>query len=78
MPPEFNGNMTQCHRNLHSILAEMGFQVTDNAKFQPYEIDCYVEEVNLGFEADGTPYHQWKRKDLLRDNAIFEQYGIRF
>jgi very-short-patch-repair endonuclease len=50
--------------------------VTDNAKFQPYEIDCYVEELNLGFEADGAPYHTWKRKDAVRDQRILEVYNI--
>jgi hypothetical protein len=40
-PAEFSGRMTDCHRKLHKVLEELGFLVTDNAKFQPYEIDCY-------------------------------------
>jgi very-short-patch-repair endonuclease len=76
MPPEFNSKMTECHRKLHSILSGMGFQVADNYRVGKYEIDCFVQELGIGFEADGTPYHTWKKRDKKRDQEILEEFKI--
>ena len=76
MMVEFSGNITKCHQRLHDILSEMGFTVVDNADFEPYKIDCYVSEINLGFEADGKRYH-WKNRDAKRDQFILDNYRIK-
>lgn len=68
--------ITKCHKNLHAILKEMGFQVVDEYTVLDYSIDCYVSEVNLGFEADGKLYH-WKTRDTIRDAKILEASGIK-
>jgi very-short-patch-repair endonuclease len=73
---EFSGNITKCHQRLHDILAGLGFKVVDNADFEPYKIDCYVDELHLGFEADGIGYH-WKRRDAKRDAFILENYRVK-
>ena len=77
MRVEFSGEMTGCHKKLHEMLSSLGFQVRDNAEYGPYKIDCYCNELYLGFEADGTPYHKFKKKDLKRDQTIFDAFGIK-
>ena len=75
MKVEFDGRITQCHKRLHKILKGMGFQVVDNYEADQYRIDCFVTELNKGFEADGKGYH-WKNRDAKRDEYILNKFGI--
>ncbi len=68
---------TSLERTLHAALAHMGFYVEDSVQVDAYELDCYVRELHLGFEADG-PTHSGHRqvKDAQRDARILEAFGI--
>ncbi len=68
---------TALERTLHAVLAHMGFYVEDSVQVGLWELDCYVRELHLGFEADG-PTHSGHRqvKDAVRDTRIREQFGI--
>ena len=48
-----------------------------NAEFDRFKIDCYVPEINLGFEANGKLFHGFKKKDDKRDKYLFIMHGIR-
>jgi len=76
MSAEFSGNITKCHQKLHDILNDMGFTVIDNAEFDLYRIDCFVDEINTGFEADGVGYH-WKKRDAKRDEYLLNKFGVK-
>lgn len=77
MKAEFAGEMTQCHKALHKLLKEMGFQVRDNTEYDQYRIDCTIDEIpSVGFEADGKLYHSWKR-DRERDQYLLHKFSIR-
>lgn len=75
MKAEFSNTTTRCHKELHSILSNLGFTVADNVEFDDYKIDCFVSEINRGFEADGKLYH-WKNRDAKRDKYIFDKFGV--
>lgn len=68
---------TRLERILHDRLASLGFHVEDSVRVGPWELDCYIRELHLGFEADG-PTHSGHRqvKDARRDAKVREQFGI--
>ena len=78
MRPEFSGEMTSCHRCLHRILSELGFQIIDNYKINGtnYAVDCKIEELEIAAEADGKFFHTFKKRDAKRDAIIKEKTGI--
>lgn len=67
--------LTVIHKNLHATLWGLGFDVEDEYHVGPYSLDCYLEELHLGFEADGQKYHK-AAKDAVRDAWILENSGI--
>lgn len=71
--------LTDGHRRLHNLLVGMGLQVEDERSCGRYVIDCYVPEVHLGFEFDGSNYHSsvlQRRRDEERDRAILAEAGL--
>ena len=68
---------TRIEQLLHDLLASLGFYVEDSVRAGPWELDCFVRELHLGFEADG-PTHSGHRqvKDARRDAQVREQFGI--
>lgn len=74
---EFAGETTKCHRHLHRILSELGFQPRDNTEFGNYKIDVTCDDLpNLGFEANGILFHGWKKKDKKRDAELLKNFSI--
>ena len=76
--PETPTTRTRIHVRLHDTLWELGFDVEDEVQVGPYFLDCFVRELWLGFEADGTAYHRGKKylRDLERDDWILQKAGI--
>lgn len=66
--------LTAPHRELITIIQEIGLQVIAEYPVGPYKLDCYLPEYHLGIEADG-PNH-WKSRDRKRANALYDNYGI--
>ena len=66
------------HRQLREILGSLGFYVEDEAQFGPYSIDCYISELNMGFEFDGKHHEKPKQRthDRERDIYLMSNYGI--
>lgn len=56
----------------------MGFDVEDEYVVGIFALDCYVAELHLGFEADGSMWHSGtqRRRDVTRDREIEATYGI--
>jgi len=77
MSPEYDGRITACHKKLHNILEELGFQVRDNFECDSYRLDCYVPEINMAMEADGKFFHGFKKRDRERDSYIYDKFGIK-
>lgn len=66
--------LTGIHRELTRLLAFIGFDVEDEKAFPPYQVDCYVEELHVAFEADG-PQHRGKA-DRKRDSQLLACYAL--
>jgi len=71
-------SLTKPHRELHSIISDIGFGVEDEKQIGKYTLDCYVEEVHLGFEYDGPMHDSPKQKlhDKNRDLWFLEIAGV--
>lgn len=70
--------LTAIHRRLRDLLTRAGFWVQDELQVGKYRIDCYLQEVHLGFEADGRLHHTRtaKMRDRARDEWILDNSGI--
>lgn len=84
MPQFDSGNRditgTAGHKKLHQFLVNVvGFIIEDEYPASAYSIDCYAEEVHVGFEYDGKDFHSstaQRKRDLTRDQWIMEALGI--
>lgn len=71
--------LTGPHRLLRALLRTMGFNTLDEYPVGKYRLDCYVQDLHMGFECDGKRIHAGTRKqqkDHNRDEWIFENAGI--
>lgn len=66
--------LTGPHRELIAFLKGMGYRVEDERAFPPYSVDCYIEKLHMGFEADG-PQHM-KKHDKTRDQILMRDYAL--
>lgn len=63
------------HKKLIKLLNEIGFMVETEVRVGRYSLDCYVEDLHVGFEADTKKTHM-KGRDRKRDHWIMENYKI--
>ena len=63
------------HRTLCSWLSQLGIAYVEEYSVEPYSLDIFIPEINLGVEIDG-PSHSPK-KDALRDKKILEEYEVK-
>jgi len=73
---------------MKDILDQLGIKYIHNyllltpreGKIRRYRIDFYLPDYKIGIECDGSVWHNlWgvKEKDQLRDQAIFNEFGIK-
>ena len=71
--------LTKPHRQLMALLTGLGLEVRLEVRVGRYALDILVEELWLGFEADGTSVHAGPRKrkrDATRDLWIYDNARI--
>ena len=66
---------TKAHIMLQSAIHAAGFSCATEVYFQPYTVDCYIEEAHLALEVDGKPWHD-ARIDAIRDAYLLETYNL--
>lgn len=66
--------MTGIHVRLSEMISSLGFHVENEYPFPPYQVDCYVPEAHVAFEADGQGHT--KSRDSKRDAELSERYGL--
>ena len=66
--------MTRIHRFLSATISGLGFHVENEYPFPPYQVDAYVPEAHVAFEADGISH--LVKEDAIRDENLFEVYGL--
>lgn len=66
--------MTGIHVNLANMISGLGFHIENEYPFPPYQVDVYVPEAHVAFEADGQGHT--KSRDEKRDSILLEQYGL--
>jgi very-short-patch-repair endonuclease len=72
-----HNRITALHRKLCRILEDCGIEYEVEVEKGLYQIDCFSNELNLGFEADGPCHGARRDKDRLRDKYLWKQVGIR-
>lgn len=66
---------TKIHQKLFEFLTLAGYFVINEKNFLRYSIDCFVPELNIGFEADGDYWHgraDTMVNDKIRDQQLLE------
>lgn len=68
---------TKIHKKLYQFLVKAGYFVINEKRFGRFSIDCFVPELNIGFEADGDYWHSIDPSvDRRRDKILREKYDI--
>ena len=70
-----NNPPSKNHKDLIKVLNKIGFLVETEVWVSRYSLDCYVEDLHAGFEADTKKTHM-KGRDRKRDKWIWENYNI--
>lgn len=65
---------TKIQKMLQEKIKNLGFGVEHEYPFPPYQVDCYVPEAHIAFEADGLGH--MAKSDAQRDNTLGLQYGL--
>lgn len=63
------------HATVCRWLSELGITYVEEFPVEPYSIDIYSAELNLGIEIDGGMWHN-KKRDEKRDKRILVEHGI--
>ena len=62
------------HRKLVEWISALGILYMEEYEVGNYNLDIYLQELNLGVEVDG-PQHN-RKKDEIRDKNIMKNWGI--
>lgn len=71
--------VTRIHKALQAFLQRAGFNVVIDAPFGRYQVDCYVPDYHLAFEADGDYWHSLpdvRERDARRDIALLQNFNL--
>jgi very-short-patch-repair endonuclease/biotin operon repressor len=72
-------SFTRPHRKLAELLSNAGYKVVNEHPVGKYSVDCFVPDLNMAFEADGTYWHSdpaQQAYDKARDEWLITEGGL--
>lgn len=63
-------------KKARKIASHFKLKLREEAIFNPYILDLYIDKIRVGIEIDGSIHNKTQNYDNRRDSYLSKQYGI--